>query len=267
MFINLRWVPDLRYLQKMKFKYLFITIISAFILLTHNGCRQGSNHAAQTGNERARFTIVTAEDFEQAGQTRYKTSYAADTLHFKSGAWLLENALIGTSDQDAKNGGQSVRLRNHGKLSMQFDAKNCNNITIRHGVYGNDKSSDWQLWASSDGGRTYEQIGETITSSGHALQMLSIPILTSSKIRLEIRKISGGKNRLNIDDIEITGHTGNDPGAPPPPDTAMHAPFNAADTVAGDNSNMLLGNPSNATSNSVASADNYLINQYYYTES
>lgn len=101
--------------------------------------------------------------------------------------------------------------------------------------------------------------------------------MNAGKVRFQIKK--AGTTRINLDDITFKG-TG-DPGITVgTPDTG------GADTtvtssptgtrgvvvgvdgqpVTGDNSNLLFGNPSNATTNTVM-MDNYLIDMGYYVES
>lgn len=234
----------------MKNRLLFAGLTAIVLLITINSCN----------NQQTGIGGIT-ENFEQADQPKSK-SYSKTTINFKSGPWLLEDALIGTSDKDFKDGSQSIRIRNKGKLSMQFDVANISRVNITYTVYGNDKSSGWQLWVSYNKGVNYQQVGETITADSHDLQIWSTGLTVNNTMRLEIRKISGGKNRINIDDIILTEKTGKEIINP---DATHNLSF--ADTVAGDNGNLLLGNPSNAITNSATSADNYLINHYYYTES
>ena len=209
---------------------------------------------------------ILKEDFEQGR----KPSYANQIIGLKTGKWIFADALLGVSPEDKKNGKQAVRIRGNGKISMLFDVNGCIAITIKHGVYGHDKSSAWALFFSGDGGKTYRQIGPVTTSSTQ-FATATFAVEKSGKLRFEIRKISGGKNRINIDDFTLKGSsdtqtdagtsvsTGDTIAAPQPPpvqDTTQN----------GDNSNLLLGNPSGATA-SISNYNNYLINQQYYVES
>src|SRR5882757_5902772 len=62
-------------------------------------------------------TQILLETFESGS----KTAYAAGTVTFPTGAWTLTDALVGTSASDAKDGSQSIRVRNTGIISMDFD--------------------------------------------------------------------------------------------------------------------------------------------------
>jgi hypothetical protein len=70
------------------------------------------------------------------------------------------------------------------------------------------------LWYSTNGGATFTQTGSTITSAAGALVTVSFTLNLSGNIRFEIRKTTGGTNRINIDDISIS-----DFGTTPPPPT------------------------------------------------
>ncbi len=97
---------------------------------------------------------------------------------------------------------------------------------------------------------------------------------------ITIRIVKTGTTRINIDNIIFRGVGKSgitiDTTSPPPSNGNGSTPTGGAgrnvivgsdappDT--GDNSNLLLGNPSNADSN-LADKENYLINQHYYVES
>jgi len=245
----------------MKKKAGLITASIVAVLIIFSSCNRTDNQKSTSQKHGSLYLVK--ENFEKADKPGSK-SYATNVFNFKSGPWLLDNALIGAGDKDAKNGNQSIRIRNKGRLSMQFDVHNASKITILYANYGTDKSCSWQLWESEDSGGTYNQVGETIISTSHNLQKFSALITVTGSVRFEIRKISGGNSRINIDDIIVTErgslqNSGND--------QSSNSALNTADTVKGDNSNLLLGNPSNAIANANVSADNYLIDHYYYVES
>ncbi|QNK64360.1 DNA/RNA non-specific endonuclease [Pedobacter sp. PAMC26386] len=210
--------------------------------------KQAALNSRQT---QATATVIT-EDFE----TGSKGAYAAGDVTLSTGSWNLDDALIGSTASDVKSGTKSVRIRNTGILSMNFNVSSPSSVSIKHAVYGSDNSSTWQLWVSSDNGSTYTQVGSTITSSSSQLATANFTVSTTGNLTFEVRKISGGTARINIDDISFTTG-GTDPGTDPGTGT----PGTPA-----DNDNLLLGNPSNAQ-HSINSATNYLMDQTYYTES
>lgn len=188
------------------------------------------------------------ENFESSN----KTSYTTASVTLGSGSWSLNDALIGNLATDAKNGSQSVRIRNTGILSMNFDVNGADAVSIAHARYGSDASSTWQLWYSINGGSSWQQSGSTVTSSSSTLSTITFNTAISGNVRFQIRKISGGTARINIDDVSIS--TG-DGGTTNPPTTTP-----------GDNSYLLLGNPSNAVA-SISNPENYLMERTYYTSS
>lgn len=216
------------------------------------------------------YTIT--EDFESGT----KTAYADANVTLITGSWDFNDALLGSLAGDLKDGNQSVRVRN-GDLAMNFDINGLTTLYIKHGKYGSDASSTWQLLMSADGGKTYQQVGADITENNTTLVTDSFKVSVSGKVRFEI--IKTGTTRINIDDITFkgTGDPGITVGVPDTGGSDTTGTTNAAtprDVTAGadappangDNSDLLMGNPSDAQT-SAAMMNNYLIDQHYYVES
>ncbi|MCI0751650.1 MAG: DNA/RNA non-specific endonuclease [Flammeovirgaceae bacterium] len=181
------------------------------------------------------------EDFE--GGT--KTAYAAENISLSTGSWYLSDALIGTSSSDRKTGSKSVRVRNTGIISMNFDlTTGASTVNVKHAKYGSDGNSSWELWKSTNGGSSFTKVGSTITTSSTSLTNVSFTVNVSGTISFEIRKTSGGSNRINIDEFEVVPYSITPPPGP-------------------DNDNMLFGNPSGATTSTV-NENNYLMVKTYY---
>lgn len=206
------------------------------------------------------------EDFELIK----KASYNSGNVSLKTGKWYFADALLNGSEADYKSGKQAVRLRSNGKISMLFDVEGSVSVTVKHAAYGHDGVSSWALFTSTDGGKTYNQVQKPIISSDHELKIVTFSIHKTGLIRFEIRKLSGGKNRINIDDFTIIGTQDIKSDAAiavSTGDTISLDNTNKPDTaIAGDNDNLLCGNPSNATAD-IQNSNNYLINQKFYTES
>ena len=152
----------------------------------------------------AATAITNVETFE----TGTKTAYAIGNVILPSGSWSLNDALLGNTASDRKNGTQSARLRNSGILSTNFDYTNgASTVTVLHALYGTDASSTWQLWYSTNGGTSYVQSGGTVTSSSTTLQTASFTINIAGNIRFQIRKTDGSSNRVNFDDFSVTDYT------------------------------------------------------------
>ncbi len=266
----------------MKNKILLVCLALTLIIA---GCSKKDNDTKPTGNTSTGTTTTggtttTAAPYSitETFETGTKTAYADANVQLSTGSWDFNNALLGNLAADLKDGTQSVRLKT-GDIAMNFDIKGLKTLFIKHGKYGTDASSTWQLLMSSDSGKTYAQLGNTITETSTTLVTDSFKVSVSGKVRFEIKDISTGTTRINIDDITFVG-TG-DPGLViGTPDTggADTTSTSSAATprdvtagtdappASGDNSNLLLGNPSGAQT-SMVMMDNYLIDQKYYVES
>jgi endonuclease G len=90
-----------------------------------------------------------------------------------------------------------------------------------------------------------------VSTTSTTLQTATFTVNSSTAVRFEFRKVSGGANRLNLDQIQITAFASptptptptTTPTPPPPPPSSVH---------------LTMGNPSGAVSNA-AFFDNYLM--------
>jgi len=146
---------------------------------------------------------ATVENFE----TGTKGAYTDGTVTLSTGSWDFNDALLGNLSTDRKNGSQSARIRNSGSVTMLFDVTGATSVSVAHAVFGSDGSSTWQLWASTNGGSSFSQVGSTVTSSSTTLQTASFTVNFTGSVRFQIRKVSGGSNRINIDDFTVNGGT------------------------------------------------------------
>ncbi|WP_457064126.1 DNA/RNA non-specific endonuclease [Hymenobacter sp. UYAg731] len=229
-----------------------------------------ATHAPQTRTAQQPAPAPFPETFEAGSKGAYEE--ADEPL--ATGAWHFQDALIGSSPQDHKSGERAARLRNLGRVSMRFDAKaGVRRITISAAAYGQDGPSTWELWLSRDGGRTYARTGAPVVTTGPTLTPHVFAGVANEPLRLEIRKTSGPKNRLDIDDIVLetaagpavatgAGATGgyfenrNNPQAPATPQYPAGTGTGTAQDP--NDANLALGNPSGATSDP-NNAANYLL--------
>lgn len=143
------------------------------------------------------------EDFE-AGT---KASYATGNVTATMGEWTLTDALIGTLADDKKNGAKSVRVRNSGIASMNFDKSNgAGTVSVYHAKYGTDADGSWKLQISTNGGLNWADVGATVSTTSTTLTEETFTVNQSGNVRFQIVKLTG--NRINIDDISITDYTG-----------------------------------------------------------
>jgi endonuclease G len=261
----------------MKFRKL---LIYSFLLLAIAGCRKEIRNPEPIPP----VEVITPKPYAivEGFETGKKEGYKKEDVQLSTGTWSFNEALIGNLAADVKNGEKSVRLRT-GDITMKFDISGINQISIKHAKYGNDGTQTWQLLISEDGGTTYKQLGSDITETSKILVTDSFKVVTTAKVRFRIKKIADSTSmlRINIDDITfkgtgdagiVVGGVSDNSGA----DTTTNNTTPTADRgvtagpdaqpVNGDNSNLLMGNPSGAQP-AIVMTDNYLIDQSYYTES
>ncbi len=193
--------------MKVTLRILAVTI-AAILLLTIPSCQQSPTDPTtvqQVSNSpRGSLQKVTVmEDFELGT----KTAYAIADVTFGSGVWSLDEALVGTSASDPKNGTKSIRTRNSGKLTMKFNRTDgAGVVTVNHAKYGSDANTTWQLWYSINSGTSWTQTGSTITTSSTTLSSASFTVNITGTIRFEIRKTDGTTNRVNFDNFTINDY-------------------------------------------------------------
>ena len=176
------------------------------MLLWTAACQKATETSSQelTANTTSLAVASSIENFE----TGIKTSYATGTVILSTGSWTLNDALLGNTISDAKNGTQSLRVRNSGILSNNFDfTTGASTVTVAHGLYGTDASSTWQLWYSTNGGISFLLSGGTITTNTTSLQIATFTLNVSGNVRFQLRKTDGTTNRINWDDINITPYS------------------------------------------------------------
>jgi endonuclease G len=250
LFFNHQFTNNKQATTMLKLRHLFAAIVMATMFAA---CSDNSLNTPEPSDDRATNSIskveaeqlaqtltTTTEGFENAT----KTSYATGTVTLGTGSWTLSDALIGSLSSDRFVGTRSARVINTGRITMNFDrTTGAGTISIRHAVFGSDGASSWELWASTNSGSSWTKIGATVTTSSTTLQTASFTANISGTVRIEIRKVSGGGNRINIDDITITGFS-----SIPPPPASVH---------------LNMGNPTSAVT-STSAPTNYLMEKPQY---
>ncbi|GAB3990873.1 hypothetical protein GCM10028807_19080 [Spirosoma daeguense] len=218
----------------LKFSNSNVVYVACLIASLVVGCNSVDNLSPDVNDFSARGSaklqaISLTEGFE-VGSTSPKTAYdvaptgssSGDNVTLQAKSWNIFDGLIGNLSADKRAGSWSARLRNTGKLTMLFDATSgASTVTVKHATYGTDPASTWGLWYSGNGGTSWTQSGSTITTTA-TLQTQTFTLNVTGNVRLEIRKLSGGSNRINIDDIVI-----NDNGGTNPPVTGKKFLFDA----------------------------------------
>ncbi|MBI1752087.1 MAG: PKD domain-containing protein [Acidobacteria bacterium] len=180
--------------------------------VTVDGVNQGALATYTFSNVAANHSIAAAfatsggTSFTETFDTGTKAAYATGDVTFPSGTWTLNDALLGNTSADPKNGAQSVRTRNSGKLTMKTNwANGAQSVSVKHGSYGSDASTTWTLWYSTNSGSTWTQVGGTVTTASPTLQTATFTLSVPGPIRFEIRKTDGSSRRVNFDDFQVSG--------------------------------------------------------------
>ena len=147
--------------------------------------------------------LTTNEGFE----TGSKAAYAAGNVSLSSGSWNMNDALIGTLSSDVKAGGAAARVRNSGSVTMNFDRASAAVVTVKSATYGSDSSGSWGLYSSTDHGSTWSKVGSSISTSS-SLTSATFTVNVSGSVRFSLRKLDGGSNRVDFDDIAISDYSG-----------------------------------------------------------
>lgn len=185
-------------------------------------------------------TLATFTTLSEGFEAGSKPSYGAASVALASGSWRLDDALIGTTSSDVKSGARAARVRNAGKVTMEFDrGDGAGTVSVRHAVYGSDSAATWALFRSADEGASWSQVGSAVTTTSHTAATATFTIADPAPVRFEIRKLDGGADRLNIDDVAITdfddgggGGGGGGSGAEVSRHTALGLPAPATPTDA-----------------------------------
>lgn len=181
-----------------------------------------------------------ARGFPEGLEDISKGNYSAGNVALSGGDWYFEDALIGGTTNDTRNGEKAIRIREKGFVRMNYDIVGVKEIKMAYAAYKGDADSEWELYISRNSGADWTRIGGRFQTAGNKLSFMQVTVNDPNKVRFEIRKVTGGSNRLNIDDIAII--------------TSTTLPANT--TTATRDDNLALGNPSNAT---IKDENNYLM--------
>ncbi|WP_224746179.1 hypothetical protein [Mucilaginibacter glaciei] len=205
-----------------RFKLPVLAFMAAGLMVT--GCQKSETQAianpSVASSAVATQAVSLTEGFE-VGSTSPKTAYdvsptgssSGDNVTLSGKSWNLYDALIGNLAADIRAGSWSARVRNTGKITMLFDVSTgISTVTLKSATYSGDAASTWGLFYSVDGGSSWTQSGAAVTTTT-TLTLKTFTITQTGNVRIEVRKLSGGTNRINIDDITINDNAG---GTTPP---------------------------------------------------
>ncbi|MFD2515145.1 DNA/RNA non-specific endonuclease [Pontibacter locisalis] len=192
----------------LKWLFIFSALVSFTACEPEQDKVQPNFSLSNSQNQTAAATL-----FEENFETATKTSYAAASVNFSNGPWYFEEALLGNTSSDSKNGLQSARLRNSGKLTMEFDLPDgAKSISLNYAKYGRDKNSEFEVYYSTNSGTSWTLAGPRTTVSKTALNAVTFALNVQGPVRFEVRKVDGTSNRVNIDDIVVESNPAPAPG-------------------------------------------------------
>lgn len=219
-----------------RFLVIFVSLLLTF------GCAKDKT-ASTSGN--LNDTIVASLGAFETFEGVAKDSYDSCSVTFSSGSWIIDDGVVGSTLLDRKFDHSAIRLKDLGTVTTNFDLPNgVGSVSVYHGVYGDGGPSSWQLFYSIDEGKSWYPAGNAVESSVYKMEKAEITVNMVGNVRLQLRKLSGNDNQIDIDDLSFT----------------TYSVENGSSTATRDN-NMTMGNPSNAT----ASIDNY--SNYYMEKS
>jgi hypothetical protein len=235
---------------------IIYSLIALSVIVVFVACKKEVPQTTTPGTLEFQGKEKSLNPFLEDTELGTKGSYAIGNVTLSTGSWSYNEALIGNSASDKKNGIQSARVRNSGTLKMLTDKANgAGVVSISHATYGTDAAGTWQLWYSTNAGSAYSQAGGTINALTGALQVQTFTLNVTGSVRLEIRKTDGSTNRINFDDVAISDYTGSNP----PPTTkkflfdAKHAQTAGnADWVIDQDNSTVIRFPTPAQSNVTA---------------
>src|SRR5579859_3748071 len=126
---------------------LTLSALSILLFVTIFSCQKRAvvSDLPATGQQSAKMAALSATTTVENFESGTKGSYAAANVTLSTGVWNFSDALIGNLSTDRKNGSQSARVRNSGKLTMEFDlSSGASTVSVLHAKFGSDGNSTWQ---------------------------------------------------------------------------------------------------------------------------
>jgi hypothetical protein len=207
-----------------KLKLTVFAFMATGLLITgcqkNEGVKSTDPSTTVSNTNSLKLDAVSLSQGFEVGSTSPKTAYdvtptgssSGDNVTLSGNSWNLYDALIGNLAGDVKAGSWSARIRNTGKITMLFDVTTgISTVTVKHATYSGDAASTWGLFYSLNGGSSWAQSGAAVTTTS-ILQTATFTLTLTGNVRIEIRKLTGSSNRINIDDITINDNSGGGTG-------------------------------------------------------
>lgn len=143
-----------------------------------------------------------------------KDAYASADLDISTGNWTFNGVTLVTLTSARPinpDGTKGVQFNQRNSvplfLQMNFDVPNgASKVTVLSGSYGTDPGCTWRLEYSSDGGSTWEQIGDEVSVNNKVAETVTFLMDLDGPVRFRVLKLGLGdtnNGRLNLDDFTI----------------------------------------------------------------
>lgn len=155
-------------------------------------------------------TVDAKKAFFESFESGAKGSYAEGSVVCNASSWKMTDALIGAVENDKRNDGRSVRLRNKGSIEMLEDKANgCDSLWFYAGSYGGDTGVKLSAYYSLDAGANWTVVAENIAMG--AWQRYAYALKVDGNIRLRfVNNGSSNSKRSNLDDIQMSDYGSSD---------------------------------------------------------
>lgn len=151
------------------------------------------------------------ENFE-AGS---KSAYAEGEVACAAATWYMNQALIGNTAGDRKNGGNAVRMKvvkDGNTYTTMLEMKNdklggCDSLIFYAGPYNKDTGAKLSVSYSLDGGQIWMPVAKDLTFNSGEWRRCAYYLHVDGQVRLRFEAIGTNGKRLNIDDIQMNDYS------------------------------------------------------------
>lgn len=191
------------------------TTVELTVTLTYEDATASKTFSVLVYGTSSEFEVLHTLDFEGTEEGTYGSAsvtpgYSQTTLSLGNPAtdWYINNSLIGSLDNDRKNGTWSLRMQSNkstreasGRLELRKDYE-LSAIEFMAAVYGSDAAFQFVIEYSLDNGTTWVDSGNTYTVESTTLEKYRIT-LPEGTDRVAIQLVEGVGRRANIDDVKL----------------------------------------------------------------
>jgi len=195
----------------------FTSVVTGLYVNPTNSTDFTANWSARAGASSYQLDVSTVSNFSvTVSASAYtntfegvsKGSYSSGTVTIADITWWMDDALIGTSGSDRKNGSNSARIQNTGSIGMQTSTNmGLSSITLLYAKFGSDGDTSARVEYSTDQWTTWTTAGTFTATSTSLAEFEATNLTVSGSIAVRVIKTSGGGDRLNVDDITLYGYS------------------------------------------------------------